>query len=67
MNYYFEIVLLTFLFQLKIYSYFNAFIGSIFVTAKDGNNEARIVINIENSPIDRIELILILLGISSRK
>ena len=58
---------LIFLFQLKIYSYFNALIGSILVTAKDGNKEANIVIAIEKIDIDRIDSGLISLGISFKK
>ena len=48
-------ILLIFLFRLRIYSYFNALIGSILVTAKDGNKEAIIVITIEKTDIDKID------------
>ena len=49
------------------YSYFNALIGSIFTTANEGNNDANIVIKIENADIVRIDDILISLGISFKK
>ena len=67
LNCYSRIVCLIFLFQLKIYSYFNALIGSILVTAKDGNKDASTVITIEKIDIDKMDSMLISLGISLRK
>ena len=44
-----------------------ALIGSILVTANEGNNEAKMVIMIEKIDIDKIDLMLISLGISFKK